>query len=368
MRILHTEWSDGWGGQEIRVINEMEGMARRGHEVILATRPNCQISEVARRRGIEVVHLPMRSPLDVRSIFQLRRVLRAKNIEIVNTHSGIDSWIGGIAARIAGAPLLLRTRHLNIPLKRSPINFVHSLPDAIITCGEAIRKELIERDGFAPERLVNIATGIDFNRFTPTRSRAEVRETLDLPSGAFVVLMIGILRGVKGHEIALQAMALLAKEFPEVVLLLAGNGPMESYLRDKAIAFGVAGRIYFLGFRDDIPDLMAAADMLLLTSKSEGVPQSVTQALGFGLPVVATRVGGVTELIEHERTGILVPPGDPAAVSEAIRSVVEDPQKARARAAAGKAHARANFSLDLMLEKTERLYSEMPRQKKRFHK
>src|SRR4051812_1854090 len=99
MRILHTEWSDGWGGQEIRVINEMEGMTRRGHQVILATRPNCRISEVARHRGIEVLHLPMRSPVDLRSIFQLRRVLRANKIEIVNTHSGIDSWIGGIAAR-----------------------------------------------------------------------------------------------------------------------------------------------------------------------------------------------------------------------------------------------------------------------------
>jgi glycosyltransferase involved in cell wall biosynthesis len=365
MRILHTEWSDGWGGQEIRVVNEMEGMARRGHNVVLATRPHCRISNGAQTRGIGVFHLPMRGSYDLRSIFQLRQVLRQKRIEVVNTHSGIDSWIGGIAARLAATPVLLRTRHLNIPLKRSPLNFVHHLPDRIITCGEAIRNELIERDGFAPGTLVNIATGIDFNQFVPKQSRAQVRAALGLTDSAFIILMVGILRGVKGHENALNAMSLLAKESPQVLLLLAGNGPMEEYLRQKAADFGIADRVRFLGFRDDIPDLMGAADMLLLTSKSEGVPQSITQALGIGLPVVATRVGGVTELIEHERTGVLIPPGDPNATAAAIRRGIANPEQARTFAAAGKAHARANFSLAAMLDKTEQLYSELLREKKR---
>src|SRR5262249_48120243 len=133
--------------------------------------------------------MPMRRSLDFRSIFKLCRLLRQQQIDIVNTHSRIDSWIGSIAARLAGTPVLLRTRHLNMPLKPSPFNFVHHLPDRIVTCGEAIRHELIQRDGFAPERLVNIATGVDFSRFTPKQSRANVRSALDLPTSAFVVLM-----------------------------------------------------------------------------------------------------------------------------------------------------------------------------------
>ncbi len=359
MRILHTEWSDGWGGQEIRIANEMEGMARRGHKMILSTRPHCRISKAAQDRGIEVVHLPMRRGLDVRSMLQLRGVLRQNKIEIVNTHSGVDSWLGAIAARLAGTPVLIRTRHLNIPLKRNLFNFVHNMPDRIVTCGESIRKELLERNRFAAERLVNIATGIDFARFAPKQNRSEMRQSLGLSDSAFVILMVGILRGVKGHETALQAVSHLTTKFPELVLVLAGDGPMEGYLREKAKALGVHDDVRFLGFREDIADLMNIADMLLLTSKSEGVPQSVTQALGLGLPVVATRVGGVAELIEHERTGILIPPTNPEATSEAVRRVIAHPQEARARAAAGKAHVRANFSLDAMLDKTEQLYSEL---------
>lgn len=365
MRILHTEWSDGLGGQEMRVLSEMEGMLRRGHEVFLATRPSCRVAELAQQRGIRVKTLPMRRSLDLRSILELRQHLRREQIDVVNTHSGVDSWIGGIAARLAGAPVLLRTRHLNFPLKRTPLNFVHYLPDRIVTCGEAIRKDLIERDGFNPARLVNIPTGIDFSRFVARKSRGTVRMELGRSETDFLVLMVGILRGVKGHEFALQALAIIAKKRPEIFLLLAGDGPMGDHLRQRARELGIESRVRFLGFRDDIPDLMNAADMLLLTSKSEGVPQSVTQALGIGLPVAATRVGGVPELIEHDRTGLLVPRADPQAAADAIEYLLQNPERARRFARAAKAHALAHFSLDAMLDKTERLCIELLGQKEK---
>ena len=100
MRILHTEWSDGWGGQEHRIYHEMRGLAARGHEVTLVTRPQCRIREKAAAAGIPVVNLPLRKALDLGSIAALRRLLREKQVEVVNTHSGVDSWIGGPAAKL----------------------------------------------------------------------------------------------------------------------------------------------------------------------------------------------------------------------------------------------------------------------------
>lgn len=356
LKILHTEWSDGWGGQEHRIINEMEGMLKRGHHVVLATRPQCRIREEAKHRGIPVLTMDMRGKFDLRAILTLSRFLKQENIQVVNTHSGVDSWIGAFAAKLASTPVLVRTRHLNLPLKRNWLNFVHYLADQIISCGETMRTHLVEGCGFPPEQIISIPTGIDFTRFSPTRTRQEVRLELGIAPGDFLVLMVGIIRSVKRHALALQAFQQMLKQYPAAHMVLAGDGPMRQEMEQLADTLGIAERVHFLGHRKDAPDLMAAADVLLLTSRSEGVPQAVTQALGLGTPVVATSVGGVPELIRHEETGLLVPPENPQAVTDALLRIAADPGLAARLGAAGREHVLAQFSLDAMLDKTEALF------------
>lgn len=355
LRILHTEWSDGWGGQERRIIGEMAGLTARGHHVVLATRPQCKIAGKAAKIGIPVLFLPMRNKADLRSIIPLARYLRREAIQVVNTHSGVDSWIGAFAAKLAGTPVLVRTRHLNIPLKRSWLNFVHYLADQIISCGETMKTQLVEGCHFPPTQVTSIPTGIDFTRFTPSHSRQQVRQALALAPEDFVVLMAGIIRSVKRHAIALQAFQHLLQRHPTAQLLLAGEGPMLERMQQLAAELHIADKVHFLGHREDVPDLMAAADLLLLTSSSEGVPQAVTQALGLGVPVVATSVGGVPELILHEETGLLVPAENPQATADALLRIAEDPALAARLGAAGRAHALANYSHTAMLDKTEAL-------------
>lgn len=356
LRILHTEWSDGWGGQERRIVSEMEGMRRRGHHVLLVTRSHCRIRKEAEQRGIPVTTLDMRGKFDIRAIRALARLLKREAIQVVDTHSGIDSWVGALAAKLAGTPVLVRTRHLNIPLKRSWLNFVHYLPDALVTCGEAMRRQLVENCGFPAEELANIPTGIDFGRFKASKSRDNLRQELGLAPDIQVALMVGVIRGVKRHEVALRAFHAFSQSHPEAMLLLAGEGPMRPDMERLAAELGITDKVRFLGHREDVPDLMAAADLLLLTSRSEGVPQAVTQAMGMGLPVVATAVGGVPELVIHERTGLLVPPEDPTAVAQAMLRLAEDPELAARLGEAGRRHAQAEFSLDAMLDKTEHLF------------
>jgi glycosyltransferase involved in cell wall biosynthesis len=365
MRILHTEWSEGWGGQERRVMADLVGMGERGHSMYLATRPQARIAAEARAAGITVVTLPMRGNADLVSIARLARYLRAHRIQVVNTHSGVDSWIGALAAKLARVPALVRTRHLHLPLRRGWSNFVHFLPDTVITCGQAMQQLLVRDCGFPEDRVVSIPTGIDFPRFTPSASRDATRQELGIDEHSFVVLMVGIIRGVKRHEVALRAFKEFSRGNPNTRLLLAGEGPMRSDMERLAKELAISDRVIFLGHREDIPDLMAAADVLLLTSRSEGIPQAISQAMGTGLPVIATMVGGVPELIVNEVTGLLVPPENPPAVAAALQRVAADPEAARDLAGRGRSHALSKLSLQAMLDRTEseyrRLLQEGPR-------
>lgn len=338
-------------------MSDLTGMAGRGHEVFLAARPHGRIAREARSKGFPVLHLPMRHNLDWVSIARLARFLRRERIDVVNTHSGVDSWIGGIAARLARRPVLVRTRHLHLPLHRHWLNFVHYLPERIVSCGETMRELLVRECRFPEAQVVSIPTGVDFSRFAPARGREAVRRELALPEDAFVILMVGVIRAVKRHEVALRAVQSLARRIENARLVIAGDGPMSGDMQRLARELGIAGGVSFLGHRDDVADLMGAADCLLLTSRSEGVPQAVTQALGLGLPVVATAVGGVPELVGHESGGLLVPPEDPEAAAAAIERLARDPELARKLARRGREHVLARYSLEAMLERTEREYA-----------
>ena len=314
MRILHTEWSDGWGGQERRILSEAQGLAARGHQLWIATRPQCRLREEARRCNVPVLEVPIRGRFDARSIGRLARLMHELRVQVVNTHSGIDTWAGSLAARLARVPVLVRTRHLDLPLRRHWLNFVHYLPDAVISCGEHMRSHLIQ-SGFPAPIVTSIPTGVDFSRFSSMRARADIRaelgRDLDLPQDAFLVLMVGVIRGVKRHEIALRALHLLRGRVPQAHLAVAGEGPMRIDMERLAAQLGIEAAVRFLGYRDDVPDLMQGADALLLTSRSEGVPQAVTQAMGMGLPVVATRGRRRAGADQRRRNGPADPPRGP---------------------------------------------------------
>lgn len=354
LTILHTEWSDGWGGQERRILSEMLGMREDGYRMLLACRPASRLGEAARRAGISVFSIPFSGKFDLASIYRLGRLIRDERVDVVNTHSGIDSWVGGLAARLAGV-LLVRTRHLNLPLKRNWLNFVHYLPFAVVTCGEAMRQNLIDH-GFPAGEVSSIPTGIDFATFRPSHERNETRQLLSLLETAFVVLMVGIIRGVKRHEVGLRAFAEFSQRHPGARLVLAGDGPMRTDMEKLAVALRIQDSVLFLGHRDDVADLLVAADCFLLTSRSEGVPQAITQALGIGLPVVATAVGGVPELVIDGRTGLLIPPESPEIAAQALARIADDSALAARLIAEGKAHAEQHYSQRAMLDATQSLY------------
>lgn len=338
-RILHTEWSDGWGGQERRIHAEMLGMRARGHTAILAARPGSELATRSLANGMQVRLLPFRGKFDLKTIYGLYRLIRDEKIDIVNTHSGIDSWVAGMAARLADV-CLVRTRHLNLPLKRSWHNFVHFLPHKVVTCGQAMLENLRDNYDFPAEQLASIPTGIDFSVFRPKIGRAAARTALGLKDTTFTVLMAAVIRAVKRHEVAILAFAEFHRQAPDSLLLLAGEGPMRAQIEAQCAQLGIGHAVRFLGHREDIPDLMAASDAMILTSRSEGVPQVITQALGIGLPVVASAVGGIPELVLDGKTGLLTKPEDFHGVAAALLrlSTSAELRESLIKAEIGRAH------------------------------
>jgi glycosyltransferase involved in cell wall biosynthesis len=357
-KILHTEWSDGLGGQEKRILSELTGMSKRGHYVALACKENARIKKEAEKIPVDIFTLPMRKPYDIESIIKLTKIIKKINFDIVNTHSGVDSWIGGIASKLAGVKVLIRTRHLNIPLKRNLLNFVHYLPDMYVTCGENMRNNLIKNCGFPKEKVVSISTGIS-SEFFEIKKDPEMKTKYGLKNNAIVITNVGILRSVKGHEVTLKAVRHVVDKFPDAVFFFAGDGPRKRALEKMADELGISSQVIFAGFINNIKNVYSFSDIIVLSSWSEGLPQSILQAMASGIPVVATKVGGVPEIVFHEKTGILVQPGDFESLSNGIIRLLKDHVLREQIINNARELVINEHTLTRMLDKTESLYNDL---------
>ncbi len=313
--------------------------------------------------GIRVFPLPLKSSFDLSSILKLGRLLKEYRIEVVNTHSGVDSWIGALAAKFANVPLLVRTRHLNIPLRRNILNFVHYLPDLYITCGENMRHTLVDTCGFPADRVVSIPTGVDERFFDVQRNPGE-RARYGLYDQVPVVVNVGILRRVKGHEVTLKAAKAVLQSIPDARFLIVGDGPLLQSLEKMTEDLGIDEAVIFTGFVDDVAGIYASADVAVLSSWSEGLPQSMLQAMAAGVPVVATRVGGVPEVIADGRNGILVGAGEDKAMAEGIVKLLREKNFAHGLALKARETVREKHAMGQTILKTERLYQDFLRRKK----
>lgn len=363
IKILHTEWSDGFGGQEKRILSEVLGLRERGYYVALACRRNSEIKRQAEKYGIDTYLLPFRNIYDIVSIFRLIRIIKKERFDIVNTHSSVDSWVGGIASKLAKVPVLIRTRHLATPVKRDIFHFIHYLPDMYITCGERMRKNLIEKYGFPPEKVVSIPTGVSEDFFNVERN-PDARLKYGLKKDASVITNVGILRKVKGHEVTLRAVKIVAESFPDVKFLIVGDGPYRKKLEEMVNTLGIKQYVVFTGFVQNIPEVYSFTDVAILSSWSEGLPQSILQAMASGVPVVATRVGGVPEVVQNEKTGILVEPGDYEGLAEGIIRILKNPELATVLVKNARELVQRDYSVEHMLDKIENLYKKLLKGKK----
>jgi len=357
--IVHTESSLGWGGQERRTLVEAEAMRQRGHRLLLACDPRGELHRRVGRQGFPVLSLPLKGWRKFVAPYILARFLRAEAVDILNTHSSLDSWVGLGAWLLAGRrPRLVRTRHLSTPVQRSwPTRGLYLAPDAIITTGQAIKDLLRRRVRVPGERIFPIPTGVPLAAFAPPPADAGLRSRLNLPDNAFVLGTVSVLRSWKGHLYLLEALSQMVGEGAPAFLLIVGGGVYRNKIEDKIAALNLHDRVRLPGHQEPVAPWFALMDALVMASyANEGVPQAVLQAMAMGKPVVGTRVGGIPEVVIPEETGLLVPPRDPQALAQALVRLMADPELGRRLGARARELVLAKFSLEHMAQAVEAVY------------
>jgi glycosyltransferase involved in cell wall biosynthesis len=358
MRILHTEASKGWGGQEIRILTESAGMIARGHTVELACPADARIHAEAPRYGVRAHALPI-GRKNPKGLLAMRGFLRANAYDVVNAHSSTDTWLVALASRGWKAPPLVRTRHISAPVpdNRATRWLYRRASAHVVTTGEALREQLIRHNGLAPGHVTSVPTGIDPLRFPPTDAsmRAARRRELELPATGPLVGIVATLRSWKGHRYLLEALATLSDLGPH--LAIVGDGPQRAALEEQANTLGIAGRVSFAGNRIDVSPWLQSFDLFVLPSyANEGVPQALLQAMFTGLAAVTTNAGAISEIAIDGVTARVVAREDAAALAGALRELVADPVTAAGLGHRARALVLERHSLDGMLDRMERVF------------
>jgi len=358
VRILHTESSIGWGGQELRILTEMEGMRRRGHTVHLVTADIADILPAARARGLTADALPIayKKP---RGLRELRKWLRnnVHGFDVVNTHSSTDAWLVAMAgATIPRMPPVVRTRHVSTPVNNSWTTrwLYQRATRHIVVTGEALKAQLVRNNGFDPAKITSVRTGIDLARFRPLdRAAARARCGVDARPA---VAIVATLRDWKGHDDLLDAWAALQVKGWQ--LLVIGDGPRRAHLERRVAEMGLSTEVRFTGNQDDVPAWYACAEIAVLPSfGDEGVPQSLMQAAACGLPAISTPIGAIAEAVRDGKTGLLVPPRDVKALTSALSYLMTHDELRRHMGRAALERAQVEFGIDRMLDGMERVFA-----------
>jgi glycosyltransferase involved in cell wall biosynthesis len=358
LRVLHVDTGATWRGGQAQVLGLLrEQRADATLEPLLAAEAGGELHRRAQEEGFTV--LPFGggafNPL---GLLRIARALRARgDVDLVHTHSSHALLVGAVLRRLGLARKHVHTRRVDFPVGRNMVSRWKYLRgcDHIIAISEGVRA-VLESCGVPAQRITVVHSGIP-PRPDPDAAEADaVREELGWPRPRRILLCVGALTDHKGHRYLLEALPPLFARHGDLLCVLAGDGELRHKLEDQARRLGIADRVRFLGHRDDVPRLLAAADLFVLASHLEGMGTSILDAMWFRLPVVATRTGGIPDAVEHGVTGLLVPPRDPAALARAIAELLEDRERARRFGAAGRERVARGFLVGHMAAGTRAVY------------
>ncbi len=359
LHIVHTESSLGWGGQEIRILTEAEGMIRRGHQVTLLCPPEAKIYAEAGLRNIAVTGLPM-ARKNLRGVYALFRWLKANPMAVVNTHSSTDSWLVALATQcFKKAPPIVRTRHISPAIANNiPTRWLYTKAARhIVTTGENLRQQLITDNGYPAQHITSVPTGIDMNYFVPG-DVVQARKRLGLAQDGYIIGILATLRSWKGHRYLLEAFAQLTDK--NIRLMIVGDGPQREALQQKIAELNIGNRVVMPGNQRDVLPWLQAMDIFVLPSyANEGVPQAILQAMACGLPVITTPVGSITEVVEHEVTGLITEPQQVQPLLETMYRLLEDTRLRHTLGSNAHHLAQQKFGLDIMLDKMELIFDKV---------
>jgi len=355
VKILHVETGRHFLGGPQQVIYLINALRERGHDNILVCPPESGIDTVARENGIWVQNLFCAGDLDLPFAYRLLQFLKEKKPDIVHCHSrrGADI-LGGLAASLADVPAVVSRRVDNTEMR--VMAAIRYRPfQRVIAISEAIADVLRDR-GVEEERLEIIRSAVDVGAFEKSPDCAAVRSGFGLSAEHFVVAAAGQLIPRKGHQFLLQAIADLHGRYPQLRLIIFGDGYLNNQLRAQAASLGLGDIVQFAGFRDDLDSYVSCFDLFAHPALAEGLGVAALKAAAASVPVVGFRAGGMREAVEHEKTGLLVEPEDSDALGAAVARIIDDPELQSQFGVAGKERMQYEFSIATMADKHITLY------------
>jgi glycosyltransferase involved in cell wall biosynthesis len=332
--ILMVHARSSWGGNTAMVLSLARELISCGLNVELAAHHDQPYIEPFRQVGITVFEIGIGGKGDMLAPFRLAALIRGGNYDIIHSHTRPADLAAYIAAKLTGKPLVI-TQHGNINLDGETLARRHDVfafgysqvlrgTAKIAAVCNATKRELIQECGVSPHNIKVIYNGIEQNKVDDSiKGRELVRRELGIDKNAEVVIITGSLKW-KGHETLLDAVALIARQAPNLTVLIAGRGPQEPALRQQAAQLGISNRVHFLGFRQDIPALLSAADVFVLPSRSEAFPVSILEAMAAGLPVIASNIGGIPEQVQPGVNGYLINPCDAQVLARFLLALCQD--------------------------------------------
>ncbi|ANN77270.1 glycosyltransferase family 4 protein [Bordetella flabilis] len=354
LRIVHSEAAVAFGGQEHRIFKEMIAMRERGHHMEAICQSRAQLVKRLSDEGFTVHKVDMDGVANYfKGIAAIRRILREGRYDVLNTHSRRDTVIAAPAARMAGTPLIVRTRHL-----ASKVGSMWSytvLPHRVTAVSDHVREYLITR-GVPREYAATLYSPIVP---PPPIEKSTLRDELGLAATDIVVGCVAVMRPAKGHIDLIDAMLPLMRTRPNLHLVFVGSGsPTFERVQAYIGELGLQSHIHLMGTRRDVPNLLAGFDLFALATQQEASGTVYVEAQASGLPVVGTNVGGVAEMFRDGVSGILVPPKDQAALTAALQRLIDDPALRRQMGEAGRRMIREEgvFSPQRLAERTELIY------------
>ena len=350
--IVHTERSLGWGGQEIRVLEELRGMQRMGFSAVLFAPCNSQIYKKTEAEGFPVFSVAFSSKIHLVTWLKLFKLIRRLKPMVINTHSSEDSWMAGLVARFLKVSLVIRTRHVSTPIS-STFSYRY-FPHLILTTSEVIRKNLIQ-SGLDGRKIVSVPTGIDMGRFKFSyKNRSIIRDRFNVTEKDILVGNICVLRSWKGLDFFIDTVASMP---PHYKFIIVGEGPQRQRLQSRAREMQLGNRLIFTGHQEHVEKFFSALDIFFFTSYAyEGIPQSLIQAISIGLPLVICRTPSVIETLQNVDGFISIEYGDLEAACKALEQIRQWILRNKSTMDFNRENIRTKYGLDSMMDTLLGLY------------
>jgi len=357
--VLHLIESSETGGAETVVISLVENLDRNRYRSFVCLLSDGWLNTQLQRRGIETMVISQPRSVDFLWIYRVYRTLRDRSIHVMHSHEFATNVYGSLLSLVSGIPIVTTAHGKNYYAEKWRRRLAYRFAarqSTMVAVSEDLKRFLTQRVGIPPGNIRVVHNGIDLHRYALSERHSTTRKDLGIDARQPVIGTVGNLFAVKGQTYLLRACAVVARDFPDFVLLVAGEGGQLGALEDEARSLGIGGNVKFLGFREDVPYLLQAMDVFVLPSLSEGLPLSILEALALQKPIVASNVGGIPEVVKDGVTGYLVPSKDPKALAEKIILLLHHPQVAADFVKEGRKRVEEAFSLEQMIQEYQSLY------------